>query len=289
MKLSLQQWSLHRELFGESKKDYARWQHWLTTEPEKVLQGSLDPLDFPSVARELGFEAVEYVNTFFYRKDDAYFHELKRHSENAGVKNLLVMVDEEGFLGDPDAVARKESIQRHVRWLNVASILGCRSIRVNAHSRGTKEDQQKWATDGLAQLCDLAKPMGLDILIENHGGMSSNPHWLIQTIEDTGKSNIGTMVDFGNFAYSENKIWDGEHEFDIYEGVSLLMPYAKAVSAKAFAFDESGNEENIDFDKMFQIIKKSNYTGYIGVEFEGESLAERKGIKATKRLVEKYL
>lgn len=288
LKLALSQWALHREQFGTSKEDYQQWQKWLATKPEMVLQGTLNPLDFPKVAKErFNLEAVEYCNTFFYRNEEAYFTELQKRSIDAGVENLLIMIDEEGFLGHPDNKERLKAIENHKRWLAAAAILGCHSIRVNAHSIGKKEEQQKLAADGLSKLCDLAKPLGLNVIIENHGGMSSHPEWLVRTIEATGKSNIGTMVDFDNFKYSETKIWDSELTYDRYKGVELLLPYAKAVSAKSYSFDTSGKEEAINFNRMAKLIKTSGYSGYTSVEYEGNTLSESDGILATKKLLEK--
>lgn len=290
LNLALSQWALHREQFGNSKDNYGQWQKWLATEPEQVLQGTLNPLDFPQVAKErFGFEAVEYVNTFFYRKEEDYFSELKKRSNDVGVKNLLIMVDEEGFLGHPDKKKRARSVENHKRWLMAASILGCHSIRVNAHSMGSKDEQQKLVTDGLSKLCDLAKPYNLNVIVENHGGMSSHPEWLIKTIEETGKTNIGTMVDFDNFKYSATKIWDGEQTFDRYKGVEILMPFAKAVSAKSYSFNTNGAEEKIDFKRMANIIKNSEFEGYISVEYEGHKLSETEGIEATKKLLSRVL
>lgn len=289
LKLSLSQWALHREQFGKSKENYAQWQKWLETDADKVLEGPLKPLDFPSVARKMNFDAVEYVNTFFYRKEDAYFKTLRQRSDDANIQNLLIMVDEEGLLGHPDATARNQAIERHKRWLQAAAILGCHSIRVNAHSIGKKDVQQQLAADGLARLCELAEPFRLNVIIENHGGMSSHPEWLVNTIRATGKSNIGTMVDFDNFDYSETKIWGGENRYNRYLGVELLMPYAKSVSSKAHAFDDQGYETSIDFEKMIKIVKKAKFKGYVSVEYEGNGLSERNGIEATTRLLKKYI
>jgi sugar phosphate isomerase/epimerase len=290
LKLSLSQWALHREHFGNARKDYQQWRKWLEEGSDLALQGPLKPLDFPLVAkRDFGVDAVEYVNVFFYRKDQKFFKELLKRSKDAGVKNLLIMVDEEGYLGHPDLKLRNESIERHKRWLDAAAILGCKSIRVNAHSIGTKEEQKKYTTEGLSSLCDLAKPMKLDILIENHGGMSSEPEWLMEVIRATGKTNIGTMVDFDNFDYSEKTIWNGELRYDRYKGVELLMPLAKSVSSKAHAFDGGGNEKSIDFERMLKIIKAANFEGYISIEYEGDDMTEREGIKATKALLERYM
>jgi L-ribulose-5-phosphate 3-epimerase len=290
LKLSLSQWALHRAQFGNSKDNYGQWQQWLVEGSDNLLQGTLNPLDFPSVARnQFGFEAVEYVNTFFFGKKDGYFKNLKKRSDDAGINNLLIMVDEEGFLGDPNEQVRLKSVERHRKWLDAAAILGCHSIRVNAHSKGDKLEQKKLAADGLSRICEYAKSYNLDILIENHGGMSSEPNWLLDTIKATGSENIGTMVDFDNFKYSEDKIWNGEFTYDRYEGVDLLMPYAKSVSAKSYAFDQDGNETKIDFERMIAAVKKSNFKGYISVEYEGEHLSEDAGIVASKKLLERLI
>lgn len=285
-KLALSQWSLHRAQFGSSKDNYEQWQKWLATKPEMVLQGPLDPLDFPETAKKtFGFDAVEYVNTFFYRKEADYFKELRKRSDNIAIKNLLIMVDEEGNLGDPNNTKRSRCIENHKRWLDAAAILGCHSIRVNAHSVGTKDEQQQLVIDGLSKLCNLAKPYNLNIIIENHGGMSSNPEWLVQTINLTGNSNIGTMVDFDNFKFSETKIWDGEQIYDRYKGVELLLPYAKAISAKSYSFNNHGEEETINFRRMAKLIKASGYNGYTSAEYEGSNTTETQGILDTKKLL----
>lgn len=254
------------------------------------MKGTLDPLDFPKIAKDkYGFDAVEYVNTFFFRKNEEYFIELKNQSDGAGIKNLLIMVDEEGLLGDPDKKERLQVVERDKRWLEAAAILGCHSIRVNAHSTGNKNEQKKLVADGLSQLCDIAENYNMDILIENHGGMSSEPNWLIDTINAADRQNIGTMVDFDNFSYSETKIWDGEHTYDRYDGVALLMPFAKSVSSKSYTFDANGKETKIDFAKMMEIVKNSGFEGYISVEYEGHNLSESNGIMASKKLLQELI
>jgi sugar phosphate isomerase/epimerase len=290
LNLSLSQWSLHRALFGNSKEDYGQWQKWLHAGSDAVIKGTLDPLDFPKLAKDqFGFDAVEYVNTFFFRRNEEYFTELNKRSDDAGIKNLLIMVDEEGFLGDPEKKERLQVVERHKKWLETAAILGCHSIRVNAHSIGDKAEQMKLVADGLSQLCDVAEKYNLEILIENHGGMSSEPNWLIDTIKAADRQNIGTMVDFDNFSYSETKIWNGEHTYDRYDGVALLMPFAKSVSAKSYAFNAQGKETKIDFAKMMEIVKNSGFEGYISVEYEGPNLSESNGIMASKKLLQELI
>jgi L-ribulose-5-phosphate 3-epimerase len=255
--ISLAQWSLHKTLFA----------------------GTLDNLDFPRAARErFGIAAVEYVNQFFKdkAKDTDYLADLARRAADADVENLLIMCDGLGNLGDPDAKARTKAVENHYPWAEAAKRLGCHSIRVNAASKGSFEEQQKLAADGLARLSEFAGQMDLGVIVENHGGLSSNGKWLVGVIEQVGRPNCGTLPDFGNF-----------YDYDRYEGVSELMPFAKGVSAKSKDFDAEGNETQTDYSRMLKIVVDAGYRGWVGVEYEGDTLSEDDGIKATQRLLQR--
>ena len=262
-KISLAQWSLHRTL----------------------QKGELDNLDFAKVARkEFGIEAIEYVNQFFKDKtEDSYLSEMKKRAEDHNVKSLLIMCDGEGKLGDPDQEARNTAVQNHKKWVEAAKFLGCHSIRVNAASEGGYEEQQKLAADGLRQLCEIADPYNIDVIVENHGGLSSNGAWLTGVMKMVDHPRSGTLPDFGNFRVDENT------NYDRYKGVTELMPYAKAVSAKSHDFNEIGDEIHTDYFKMMDIVLAAGYHGYVGIEYEGSNLDEVAGIKATKDLLERVL
>jgi L-ribulose-5-phosphate 3-epimerase len=258
--ISLAQWSLHRTLRA----------------------GDLDPLDFPAVTRErYGLEAAEYVNQFFMdrARDQAWLARLRRGAEAAGVRSLLIMVDGEGALGDPDAAAREQAVENHRKWLDAASSLGCHSIRVNARSSGPREEQARLAADGLRRVCEYAEPHELNVIVENHGGFSSDGSWLVGVIERTEHPLAGTLPDFGNFRVSD------EESYDRYQGVRELMPYAKAVSAKSHVFDDDGSETETDYERMMGIVLDAGYRGYVGIEYEGDQLAEHDGIIATRDLL----
>lgn len=264
-KISLAEWSLHRLLRDKNS-------------------GKTN-LDFPSLARE-EFEigAVEYVNQFFKDKarDEKYLAELNARCKDVGVKSLLIMVDREGNLGDPDEAARTRAIENHRQWLDAAATLGCHSIRVNASSAGTYDEQQSRAADGLARLSEFAKPMDLNVIVENHGGLSSNGKWLSGTIAKVGMDNCGTLPDFGNFNITRG---ENPEVYDRYLGVTELMPYAKAVSAKTHDFDDDGNETETDYERMMQIVLDHGYHGHVGIEYEGKTLDEFTGIKMTRDLL----
>jgi sugar phosphate isomerase/epimerase len=259
--ISLAQWSLHRTHFS----------------------GVLPALKFPGKAAALGFTAVEYVNAFFLDqvKDFGWLGELKRRGEGSGVRNLLIMCDGLGALGDADAVARTRAIENHLPWLDAAKFLGCHSIRVNAQSSGAWEEQRGRAADGLRRLSEAGDQRGLNVIVENHGGLSSNGKWLAEVIRATAHPRCGTLPDFGNFDLGDGR-W-----YDRYQGVEELMPFAKAVSAKSHDFDEKGEETRTDYRRMLKLVLAAGYRGHVGVEFEGGGVSEDEGIRLTKSLLER--
>lgn len=260
-RISLAQWSLHKTLFS----------------------GQLSNLEFPAEARRLGFDGIEYVNAFFPKsaKDLGYLGELKRRCDLAGVESVLIMVDGEGFLGDSDAAARSQAIENHRKWIGAAAFLGCHAIRVNARSMGSREEQQHLAADGLRRLTELGKAEGIKVIVENHGGLSSDGSWLAAVMREVDDPWCGTLPDFGNFHLGDDE-W-----YDRYKGVEEMMPFAHAVSAKSHDFDIDGNEQHTDYRRMLDIVMKAGYRGWIGVEYEGGQLSEEEGILATKKLLER--
>lgn len=260
--ISLAEWSLHRTIFG----------------------GKLDNRDFAATAKkEFGIEAIEYVNQFFKdkAKDAAYLAELKKRAGDIGVRTLLIMIDGEGNLGDPDENRRRQAIENHYKWVEAAKALDCHSIRVNAGSAGTYEEQQQRAADGLRRLSEFAATHKLNVIVENHGGLSSNGAWLAGVMKAVNLPNCGTLPDFGNFRIG------GDEWYDRYKGVEELMPFAKAVSAKSHDFDAEGNETKTDYLRMMKIVLATGYSGFVGIEYEGGKLDEFAGIRATKALLEK--
>jgi len=258
--ISLAQWSWHKRLFGQAGP-------------------KLDNLDFAKEAHALGIQAVEYVNVFFKDKadDSAYLAKMKKRADDLGVKSVLIMCDDEGALGDPNARRRAQAVRNHHKWVRAAKFLGCHSIRVNAYSKGPDDEQLKLAADGLRRLSEYAAEHKINVIVENHGGLSSNGRWLSNVIKEVNLPNCGTLPDFGNFP----------PEIDPYDAVKMLMPYAKSVSAKSYDFDEKGDETKIDYCRMMKIVLDAGYKGFVSIEYEGERLSETDGIVATKKLLEK--
>ncbi len=256
-KISLAQWSLHREL--QSKR--------------------LDHLDFAKTAKQdFGIEAIEYVNSFFKDKarDAAYLKEMNTRAAGEGVTQHLIMCDGEGQLGDPDTARRVVAVENHRKWVEAARTLGCVTIRVNAASAGSFDEQQKLAADGLRRLTEIGASMDINIVVENHGGLSSNGQWLAGVMKMVGHPRCGTLPDFGNF-----------YEYDKYQGVADLMPFAMAVSAKTHDFDAVGNDTNKDYRRLMKTVLDAGFRSWVGIEYEGSKIPEREGIARTKQLLER--
>jgi sugar phosphate isomerase/epimerase len=280
IEISLAEWSLHRALYG----------------------GQLDHLDFPAKARnDFAIAAVEYVNGFFgglkmpfteAGKNTTYLHELLKRSQDAGVVNHLLMVDDEGSLAATDEKARLSAVDNHQKWVEAAKLLGCKTVRVNLLGEGSPDQKKAASVDSLGRLGELAGTMDLNIVVENHGGETSNAAWLAGVVKQVARRNVGTLPDFGNFSLSEP--WGNTQEtqanlYDRYQGVAELLPYAKGVSAKTYDFDAHGEQPLMDYKRLIGLVKTSGYQGYIGIEFEGNTQPEDEGIRRTKALLEKYL
>ena len=287
--ISLAQWSLHKTFFGVESMDWEQFGKTLMESPDDLLKGK-DPMDFPAMAADYGIHSIELVNTFYFSKanDMDYWTAFKKKCDDAGVTVGLIMCDALGNLGDADPDKQLAAVENHYKWVDVAKFLGAHSIRVNAAGEGTADEVAKNAVVGLSALGKYGASKGINVIVENHGGHSSNGEWLSGVMGQVGMDNVGTLPDFGNFCIERGP--DGcLNEYDRYKGMKELMPYAKGVSAKSNEFDEAGNEVHSDFAKIMKIVKDSGFKGYVGIEYEGAELSEDEGIKATKALLEKVI
>lgn len=264
-KISLAEWSLHKRLFADREK-----------------MPTLN-LDFPRMAREeFGIEGVEFVNQFFkdQARDADYLRELKKRAQDQSVTCVLIMIDGEGDLSDPDKAKRMQAVENHKKWVEAAADLGCHAIRVNTgHDYGP--DNTKNAAEACSALNEYGVQHKIHIICENHGGPSSDPDSLLALIKAVGSDNFGTLPDFGNFPNKDHK-----YEIDVYQAIARMMPHAKGVSAKSYDFNDDGQEKYLDFARIMKIVTDAGYHGWVGIEYEGGRLSEPDGIKATKKLLD---
>ncbi len=263
-KISLAQWSLHNALFDKK----------------------MDNLDFAAKSRQLGCEGLEYVNAFFKDKatDKSYLAEMNNRAQAEGQKNVLIMIDGEGNLADADTSKRLVGIENHHKWVDAAHYLGCHAIRVNLGGGVDKDEAIKASIDSLTKLSDYAKGSNINILVENHGGFSSDGSWMTKVFSQVENTNCGTLPDFGNFCITR-KNNECLESYDRYKGMEELLPFAKAVSAKSNDFNAEGDEIHTDFYRVMKMVKEVGYKGYVGIEYEGTKVSEEKGIELTRDLL----
>ena len=272
LKISLAQWSLNKV----------------------IKSGELSPLDFAKKARSFDIDAIEYVSGLYTNHTDILkkismqklSKELLKRSDDYGIDNVLIMIDSQGSLASSNKKERLKAIDNHKKWIDFSYEIGCETMRVNL-SGETKLD--RWTENSIKSLTELSDyNKNINVVVENHGGLSSNGKYLSNVMSEVNIDNCGTLPDFGNFCINGSPRACNEW-YDIYKGVEELMPYAHAVSAKSYDFDDSGNETKIDYSKMIDIVKKAGYKGYIGIEYEGSRMSEDDGIIATKKLLEKLI
>ena len=273
LKISLAQWSLNKS----------------------IKNGKLPILDFAKKARSFNIEGIEFVSGLYTRDTDilermsmnSLAKELIKRSDDYGIDNVLFMIDNQGDLASSNINERLQAIDNHKRWIDLSAEIGCKTMRVNLNG---EKDLNKWTKNSVKSLTALNKyNENVNVVVENHGGLSSNGKYLSNVMSKVKLENCGTLPDFGNFCMNGSPWGSCTQMYDRYLGIEELMPYAHAVSAKSYDFDDEGNETSIDYERMMEIVKRSGYQGYVGIEYEGNRLAEDDGIIATKKLLEKFI
>ena len=247
----------------------------------QLRSGEMNILDFPkTVVEGTGIKALEYFIGHIEDKlnDTAFFKQLRKRSDDLGAVNTMMLCRSKNAVDSPDEQIRKLAIEGYRPWLEATRILGGKYIRVDTRHKGDAEKQKSFAVAGLRSLCKVADEYEMGILVENHGNHSGNGAWLADVMKKVNLANCGTLPDFQNFK-----------EYDPYQGVTEMMPWAKILCAKAKSFDVNGDEENVDYRKMLKIAKAAGFRGYIGIEFEGHGVDPVQGINATKKLIQKVM
>jgi len=273
LKISLAQWSLNKS----------------------IKTGKLPILDFAKKARSFSIEGIEFVSGLYTRDTDildrmsmnSLSKELIKRSDDYGIDNVLFMIDNQGDLASSNKNERLQAIENHKRWIDLSAEIGCKTMRVNLNG---EKDLNKWTKNSVKSLTTLNKyNENINVVVENHGGLSSSGKYLSNVMSKVKLKNCGTLPDFGNFCMKGSPWGNCTQMYDRYLGTEELMPYAHAVSAKSYDFDDEGNETSIDYSRMMDIVIKSGYQGYVGIEYEGNRLGEDDGIIATKNLLEKFI
>jgi L-ribulose-5-phosphate 3-epimerase len=240
--ISLAAWSLNRSFFVAQK--------W------KLL-------DLPRIVRtEFDINGIELVNQFFENPMMRYLRELKANAAKFGVTFVLIMVDGEGDMIAPDKNERMQAAIAHRKWVDIAHYLGCHAIRCNLGgstrdtSWKTDKDMVSRATESCGNLLEYAKGADLNVVLENHGGASSDADIMVSLMKAINHPNIGTLPDFGN-------VNPGDDHADV---LRKIAPYAKGISVKASWRPDGTHNPAWDLEKMIRICQEAGYHGFWGIE-----------------------
>lgn len=227
--------------------------------------GVWDLLDIARTAREdFNVDGLEYVTIYFRDvREQSMLRHLNQRAADHGVKNVLIMVDQEGDMGSPDRKARMQAAVNHRKWVDIAAYLGCFAIRCNCTGTGNSVQEDPDALERSAEsfnaLLEYAKASQIVVCIENHGGgLASNADWLAALAKKIDNPNFGLLPDFGNLAAPEPAT--------TYQRVRTMMPHAIDISVKG-SWNPDGTHPRFSLEEALRIAKEEfKYTGYWGIE-----------------------
>jgi len=237
---------------------------------EEISAGKWNNLDFPRIAREdFDLDGIEFVNTFFEVPTEGYLKKLKQNAVACEVEMLLIMVDDEGDGCEATNAGRKQFAINHRKWVDIANYLGCHAIRTNCRGpeKVDRTEALKWAAESYHMLLEYAGPANISIVIENHGGISNDPDWMVSLMNEVEDPAFGTYPDWR----------EPTSGFDNYTYLQKTLPWAKGMSYRNQPTEELTA-------KMIGLSNDSGYKGWYGIESNGREEI-RKGIE----LLKKYL
>ncbi len=262
IRISLGQWSLHKAM------------------GRRLISN----LDFPRVAREqFGIEGLEFVNFLWEAPTSDYVQRVKRAMSSTATKAVLIMCDGEGLMAHSVKEKRLQAAASHYKWVDIAAELGAHAIRANLRSEKEPKTPAEvdavvnYAAESFRKLAEYGASRKINVLIENHGGVSSDPVAMARVMKAVKLPNFGMLPDFGNFA----------KEADRYDAVAKFMPYAKGVTFKCVDFKD-GKETTMDMDRLMKSVLDSGYRGWVGIEFDGDRLTEYEGILSARNYLERF-
>lgn len=211
---------------------------------------------------------------------------MKDRCDAAGIENSLILCGALGDAADADTQKRQKAVVNYKAWIEAASHLGCRSVRVVCADVVSVSNEEKlsYAIEGVSQLVEHAANLNINLLIENHNGYSSDPDWLVSLIQAIDHPNCGILADFTEWRMNRDPLVLYP---DPYKGIEILAPHTMSVGAKSIDFDEDGNETKVDYHRMMKIILAAGFWGFVAVEYFGERLSRKEGIGKTKALLER--
>lgn len=245
--------------------------------------------EFPARARDtFGVDAIETVAFQFDGLDDPEIDAFDQALKDIGVKLLNIAIDV-GDLLETDTDKRAADLKVIERWIERFAAMGSQFVRVNPGSPFSQhhgDQPPAHLVEALQELGTFANERGTRLLVENHGGPSSNPAWMRQLLDAVGPNSLGLLLDLGNFdvlmapmmamffgGESEKKdpaeVFSGLDLTTLYEGIEALADKAELVSLKAHHVSDDGDVGPVDLERALGILNAHSYSGALTVEYEG--------------------
>jgi sugar phosphate isomerase/epimerase len=236
-------------------------------------------LELPRAVREhLNLNAIEICQFHIPERSPNYIAALKRALREAEVQLVNMPIDV-GNISDANPEYRAEDLAEIEAWMQVAAELGAGMVRVNASApiAATPPAPLAVTIESYARLARTAKTLGLDLLIENHGGITADPEVIVALVEAVGADQLKVLVDIGNFepllsmqmAEMQGLPIPDADVTPLYASVARIAPYAHLVHAKTHGFDSAGNPLRLDVLRALRVIQDAGYTGPFSLEYEG--------------------
>jgi hypothetical protein len=245
-----------------------------------IESGLVDHLDFTRIAREeLDIRAVDYVTSLFREKlhDESYLTEMNRRAAEFGVRNVLLIVENEGDLACEDNSQRKQSLKKHLSMIDVGQALGCSGVCVQPRGTGDSDEVAKRLVGSLQSLCEVGELRKINVMVSNRGISNISPEWLLRVVDAVGNTKCGI------FSY-----FDGFKHLNPTEGLEKVMPSSKGVCAVSKSTEDSRELHEKRFREMLEIVSNSGYRGYLSLEYQGNQ-AGWDGIRSMRQVVKTFL
>jgi sugar phosphate isomerase/epimerase len=208
----------------------------------------------------LGITNIEMSSAHFASLDPKYLVDLAAFMKDRGCKFIHLSDNMRGVnLAKSDAGQRAADLKRFEELIEIARRFNIPTMRVNTGTPETKDWDLAVTISQYQHLAKFAAERGVEIIIENHFGISADPKQVAKIIEAVGK-NISSCPDFGLF----------KSEAERAEGLPLMFKHAKKIcSAKFHGILDDGKTKDFDLKQCYQTMKDSQYPGWVSFEYEG--------------------
>ncbi len=226
---------------------------------KELQSGKMSLEDFVDFCALHDLEATELTSYYFKDTSPAYLAELRRRAYVNGLTISGTPIRNDFCL--PEGESRDKELAHVKTWIDHVVRLGSQTIRVFAgHTPrgGSQEEARRWTIDGLKEVAAYAGERGVLLALENHGGLTSTADQLLHLVRAVDSPWLGVNLDTGNFHQNP------------YGDMEKAAPYAVAVQVKVEVRSPGGGSEPADLGRIVKILERTNYRGFVALEYEAQ-------------------